>query len=312
LCTQVVGEEMMEAEPNIRSGDVERGLRLVPQLGEVMPDEADEEVRAVYEGVRTNLRVPFVNFLFRVLANYPSYLTFAWSRLEPCLLTPRFEEASDALRARALLEPVPETADVDWGSLGDLDRIRGFTDTIHYALPKLLLVVSALDEGLTGEPGTADGPSEAAVGPGVAEGTAMLPMVATGEARGRLREVLEEIKNLHGHPDVASYYRGIANWPRFLEAAWDRVSPLVGEPAYAERKRELLEEARNVALELPLTTAEEARRRGVNEEGIGEIRAVLALFRFRIISDTFLEVPLVKAFLDGPEAARHSRFSFVR
>lgn len=302
----------MGTEPNDRSGDVERGLHLVPQLGEVMPDEADEEVRAVYEGVRTNLRVPFVNFVFRVLANYPSYLTFAWSRLEPCLLTSRFEEASDALRARALLEPVPDASDVAWGSLGDLGRIRGFTDTIHYALPKLLLVVSALDEGLAGAPGTADKPSEGTVTPGVAEGTTMLPMVATGEASEKLRQVLEEIKDRHGHPDVASYYRGIANWPRFLEAAWDRVAPLVGEPAYTERKRELLEEARNVALELPLPTAEEARRHGVSEEEIDDIRAVLALFRFRIISDTFLEVPLVKAFLDGPEAARHSRFSFVR
>ena len=150
---------MGEAEPKDRSGDVERGLRLVLRLGEVMPDEAAEDVRAVYEGVRTNLRVPFVNFVFRALANYPSYLTFAWARLEPCLLAFRFEEASDALRAGALLEPVPDALGVDWGSLGDLGQIRGFTDTIHYALPKLLLVVNALDEGLAGEPGTADRPS---------------------------------------------------------------------------------------------------------------------------------------------------------
>ncbi len=303
---------MKEAEPQDRSGDVERGLRLVPRLGEVMPDEADEEVRAVYEGVRTNLRVPFVNFVFRALANYPSYLTFAWARLEPCLLASRFEEASDALRAGALLEPVPDASGVDWGSLGDLGRIRGFTDTIHYALPKLLLVVSALDEGLAGEPGTACGAWEAAVRPGVAEGAATLPMVATGEASGRLREVLEEIKSRHGHPDVASYYRSIANWPPFLEAAWERVGPLVGAPAYDERKRELLEEARNAALELPLPTAEEAFDKGMSEEQVDEIRAIVALFRFRIISDTFLEVPLVKAFLDGPEAARFSRFSFLR
>ncbi len=311
---EVVGKEVGEAEPRDRLGDIERGLRLVPRLGEVMPGEADAEVRAVYEGVRANLRVPFVNFVFRALANYPSYLAFAWARLEPSLLTSRFEEASDALRERALLEPVPNAAGVDWGSLGDLRRMRGFTDTIHYALPKLLIVVSALDEGLAGEPGTAaDGPSGAAVRPGVAEGTTVLPMVATGEASGRLREVLEEIKGRHGHPDVASYYRGTANWPPFLEAAWERVGPLVGKPAYAERKRELLEGARNAALELvPLPTVEEARWRGVSEEEIKEIQAVLALFRFRIISDTFLEVPLVKAFLDGPEAARHSHFSFLR
>ena len=303
---------MRKAEPEDRSGDVERGLRLVLRLGEVMPDEAGEEVRAVYEGVRTNLRVPFVNFLFRALANYPSYLTFAWARLEPHLLASRFEGASDALRAGALLEPVPDASGVDWASLGDLGQIRGFTDTIHYVLPKLLLVVSALDEGLTGEPGTADGPWEAAVRPGVPEGAMTLPIVATGEASGRLREVLEEIKGRHGHPDVASYYRGIANWPPFLEAAWERLGPLVGAPAYTERKRELLEEARNAALELPLPTAEEAFDKGVSEEQADEIRAIVALFRFRIISDTLLEVPLVKTFLDGPEAARFSRFSFVR
>lgn len=295
-----------------RSGDIERGLRLVPRLGEVMPDEAGEEVRAVYEGVRANLRVPLVNFVFRALANYPSYLTFAWARLEPYLLTSRFERASDALRARALLEPVPDVAGVDWGSLGDLGRIRGFTDTIYYVLPKLLLVVSALDEGLMGEPGTANGPVEAAVRPGVAKGTMMLPMVTTGEASGRLREILEEIRGRHGHPDVASYYRGIANWPPFLEAAWERVGPLVGAPAYAERKRELLEAARDAALGLPLLTAEEAFGDGVSEERVSEIQAILALFRFCIIPDTFLEVPLIKAFLDGPAAARSSRFSFIR
>jgi hypothetical protein len=211
-----------------------------------------------------------------------------------------------------LLEPVPDASGVDWGSLGDLGRIRGFTDTIHYVLPKLLLVVSALDEGLLGEPGTADGPSEAAVRPGVAEGTTTVPMVTTGEASGRLREILQEIKGRHGHPDAASYYRGIANWPPFLEAAWERVGPLVGAPAYAERKRELLEGARNAALELPLPTAEEAFDNGVSEEQAVEIRAIVALFRFRVISDTFLEVPLIKAFLDGPEAASSSRFSFVR
>jgi hypothetical protein len=30
-----------------RAEDLERGLRLIPQLGEVMPDEADKEVSTV-------------------------------------------------------------------------------------------------------------------------------------------------------------------------------------------------------------------------------------------------------------------------
>ncbi|MDQ3943463.1 MAG: halocarboxylic acid dehydrogenase DehI family protein [Actinomycetota bacterium] len=293
-----------------RAEDVERGLRLIPRLGEVMPEEAGEEVRAVYEAVRTRLRVPFVNFIFRMLANYPPYLSFAWNKIEPHLLTLHFEEAADALRARALVEPVPDAAGVDWAALGDLGQIRGFTDTIHYVLPKLLLVASALDEGLGGEPGAANG-SEAGILPGVAEGTISLSMVATHEVTGRIKEIFEEIRERHGHPDVASYYRGIAHWPKFLEAAWERVSSLVGTAPYQERKHDLLAASRSAVLELPLPSRSEALQRGLTEEQVEELRAILAVFRFRIISDMFLDVPLIKALLDGPGAARYSRFSFA-
>ena len=293
-----------------RSEDVERGLRLIPQLGEVMPDEAGEEVRAVYEETRTHLRVPVVNFLFRSLANYPPYLSFAWNKIAPHLLTPRFEEAADTLRARALVEPIYEPT--DWTSLGDLKQIRAFTDTIHYVLPKLLLVSSALDEGLGGETGAANGPREKGIPPGVTEGTTSLPMVEPDEATEETQEVFEEIRERHGHPDVASYYRGIARWPGFLKVAWERVSLLVNTPPYEERKRELLEVARSSVLELPLPSRSEVVERDImDEEQIKELRAVLAVFRFRLNPDMLLDVSLVKALLDGPEAARSSRFSFA-
>ena len=166
------------------------------------------------------LRVPVVNFLFRSLANYPRYLSVAWNKDEPRLLAPRFEEAADALRSRSLVEPISDPT--NWASLGDLSQIRAFTDTIHYVLPKLLLVSSAFDEGLLGgEKGAADGPEEAAgVRPGVAEGTTSVPPVGPDEASEATEEIFEEIRECHGHPDVASYYRGIARWPGFLAGAW--------------------------------------------------------------------------------------------
>jgi hypothetical protein len=49
----------------------------------------------------------------------------------------------------------------------------------------------------------------------------------------------------------------------------------------------------------------------MDEEQIKELRAVLAVFRFRLNPDMLLDVSLVKALLDGPEAARSSRFSFA-
>ncbi len=300
----------MEEFGRNRAEDVERGLRLIPHLGEVMPDEANEEINGIYEGMRTHLRVPFVNFIFRVLANYPPYLSFAWRKIESHLLPLRFEEQADTLRARALVEPVPERT--DWGSSVDLGQIRGFTDTIHYVFPKLLLIVSAFEEGLGGERCDRGSQPEAAVGSEVAEGTTSLQMVTSGEATGRTAEIFPEIRECHGHPDAASYYRGIAQWPEFLDAVWEIIRSLIGTPPYEEPKHALLEEARSAVLELPLPCRDEAVEHGLKKEQIEEVRAILAVFHFRVISDLFLDVSLIKAMLDGPEAARSSRFSFAR
>ena len=295
-----------------RTEDVQHGLRLIPRLGEVMPNEAEGETRQVYEDVRARLRVPFVNFVFRMLANYPSYLSFSWECLASHLLTIHFERASDALRSRALLEPLPDAEDSGLSSLGDLEDIRGFTDTIHYVLPKLLLVATALDEGLGGESGTDVDVPEDAVPPGVARGTSVLPMVAPDEAEGEVRSIFEEIRELHGHPNAASYYRGIATRPDFFSEAWGHIRPLVGSVPYREKKEELLNSARDIALGLPLPEREAARQAGVEAESLEEIRSILAVFRFRIIPDTFMEVVRIKTLLDGPEGAGSSRFSFAR
>lgn len=111
---------------------------------------------------------------------------------------------------------------------------------------------------------------------------------------------------------MASYHRGIARWPAFLKVAWERISPLVNTTPYEERKRELLEAARSSVLELPLPSRNEVVERGIiSEEQVGELRAILTVFRFRLNPDMLLDVSLIKALLDSPEAARSSRFSFA-
>jgi hypothetical protein len=47
----------------------------------------------------------------------------------------------------------------------------------------------------------------------------------------------------------------------------------------------------------------------VTEAELADIRAILAVFRLRLIPDLLLDVTLVKALLDGGEAAQSSRFS---
>ena len=294
-----------------REQDIGRGLDLIPRLGEVMPEAAEEGVQEVYEDIRNRLRVPFVNFVFRVLANYPEYLEFAWHRISPHLLTQQFEQLADDLRNRALPESISERSEVDWNGLGDLDRIRQFTDTIHYALPKLLLVATALDEGLGGKSGVSAEVDSYPVEPGVAEGTGVVPMVSPEDADTGLRALLEKIKTRHSHPGVASYYRGLANWPGFLRAVWGELDPVIDSGPVGERKLDLLRHAAGVAGLMPLPSFEEVIWLGLKDEDVQNLRAVLSVFRFRVIPDTFVEVALIKAFIDGPYAALKSPFSFA-
>lgn len=203
-----------------RTEDLERGMDLIPKLAEIVPDQADERIRPIYEDIQRTLRVPFVNFIFRSLANYPDYFESAWGHLAPVLRTRAFETASDELRARALLEPVPDASGADWETLGDMDRIRPFSDSIHYVLPKLLLIATAFDEDVPGvkpeeryRSGIGGGNPAAKIPLGVAEGTKQVQMVDPKRATGQVKELFEDIRVRHDHPGVASYYRSLGQGP---------------------------------------------------------------------------------------------------
>ena len=309
---------MMEAT---WSGDLERGMDLLARLPEVMPDEADPYVRLIYEDIRNTLRVPFVNTIFRVLANYPTYLSFVWSQLGPYLRKRSMERAADELRAGdalgPLLEEVGAPAPANWAELGDLERIRPFTDAMHYVTPKLLLVATAFDDELL-DHDASDTDDRADQGAGVplgwipigpADGMISLPLIAPHQATGQVQALFEAITRRHGHPLVATYYRALANWPQFLRVVWDHLEPIVGSAAYARHKEDVIDRALHVVRGLSLPRTGTAPAFGVSEAEVADIRAILAVFRLRLIPDLLLDVTLVKALLDGGEAARSSRFS---
>jgi hypothetical protein len=281
------------------SGRVARGMELAARRPEVMPDQADERIRPVYEEIQRTLRVPFVNLIFRTLANDPDYLVPAWKQLAPVLRTRAFEHAADELRAAALLEPVPDSSGVEWEETGPLEKVRAFNDTIHYVLPKLLLVATAWEEG---EFGGGDG-DRSEIPLGVVPGTDKAPMVSSEGASGRVQWLLEREKRAHGHPLVSSYYRILANWPDFLEAAWTRIEPLVGSGGYRERKEALAQLATRIVQRLP--AAGEIR----GAARTPEISELLGAFRREFIPSMMMDVALIKAMVDGQAAARRSRFS---
>jgi hypothetical protein len=203
------------------------------------------------------------------------------------------------------LEPLPPALELDVDSLAEAARLRAFNDTIHYVLPKLLLVASALAEGSARVPGRSADPGAGGpnLPPGIAEGTAKVEMVAPEEAGERLGELFDSIKQRHGHPLVSSYFRGLGNWPDFLGAAWDRLSPYVGSADYEARKRALTDEATGYAHRWPTVSAQ------VSEADLEQIGAIVSAFRLKFIPEMLLDATLIKALVDGREQALSSRFS---
>ncbi|MBW3570685.1 MAG: halocarboxylic acid dehydrogenase DehI family protein [Gemmatimonadetes bacterium] len=294
--------------------EIRRGMERVARMPDVMPDAASERVARVYQDVQDTLRVPIVNLIFRTLANHPDYLEGAWARIRPTLRSRAFEQAADELRAQALLEPVPDAGGVDREASGDLHRIRAFNDTIHYVLPKLLLTATLLHEMDFGPSpgGAAPGPAAGDASPipsGPAEGTSKVEMVDAETDDPRLRALFQSVKERHGHPLVSSYYRGLANWPGFLAAVWSRVEPRVRSEPYDARGRALVASAQERVRTLPVHARP---AEGPDEARRAEIRQVLTAFRLRFIPDMLLDACLIKAVVDGPDAARTSRFSVAR
>ncbi len=300
----------MEGQMN-QEEEIKRGMELAAGKPDIMPDQAGEQISPVFEDIQQTLRVPLVNLIFRTLANYPDYLENAWKALRPAFRSRVFEKEADYLHSMALLEPVPASSGVNWENIGEMDRLRAFNDTIFYVLPKLLLVTTAFYEtsfnSRSAEEGKAAKEHDSSEIPlGIAEGTGKVKMVDPEKASERVRDLFSSIKDTHGHPLVSSYYRGIANWPDFLEEAWSRIKPLVGSAAYEERKQELIEQALAGIKNLPVL---EIEKPGVEPGQREEIKLILTAFQHKFIPEMLLDVALIKAMLDGVQAVGSSRFS---
>lgn len=284
-----------------------RGLKQMPQMPDLGKDEFTEEMRAIYNDIERTLRVPFVNYIFRTLANFTEYLVPAWRALSPHLRRVDCERAGQRLRGLAAIEIAVGPLPKDLLSSEDRNAVVAFTDAIHYVLPKLLLTVTAFDMQASGDfifkPVSTSG-GAALIPYGVAQGAGKLPLLDPADADARVCSLFEDIQQLHGHPGVASFYRGLGQYPEFLDQAWQAVRRQVDTDRYRQRKQAVLALAETIVdgelgcpAPAPMVATPDA------------VRNILAVFRYRLIPDLLLDVTLIKATLDGSQDAAHSRFS---
>ncbi|QDG50594.1 hypothetical protein FIV42_07550 [Persicimonas caeni] len=218
-----------------------------------------------------------------------------------------FERAADELRDRAAPQGDLEAGGRDWSQLGALDQIGPYTDSIHYVLPKLLLVAQAFASQPDNSASTEknDAPNGQELAYGIAPGTKRVAMVDPQEAPSPVEELFEDIKQHHQHPGVASYFRSLGNWPAFLEAIWHEIRPQVGTDTYNARKSSLTGQAEQAISPL--------LRRAVARPTIpDDITAILWVFERRLIPDLLLDVTMIEALLGRTTVTGGSSFSVAK
>jgi hypothetical protein len=266
-------------------------------------------VKRLYDDLCESLRVPGVPRMFRTLANQPAFAESAWNAIRAVVRGKEFEQDADWIRTAALLEPVPIGRTVRSAAGEEIGRFRQITDTVHYVMPKVLLISSAFEAMLHTRdggvhPGPRSGPVTGALPRGPAPGTVLFATVSPTDADSRVRRLYEDILRVHGHSTVEIWFRALATRPHLLSSIWDQLRPIVGSDPWNSRKRLLLNASEGIAREwnppdLP------------SEVVTPEARALVAAFRRVLIPDVLMDVCLVKGMLDGAQSAMYSRFSAV-
>ncbi|WP_299820593.1 alpha/beta fold hydrolase [uncultured Jannaschia sp.] len=263
-------------------------------LPEVMPVEANPKVQGIYQDIQNVLRVPFVNFLFRVMASDPDYLERAWTHLRPIAGTRAFEDAASELRVLVRSSVMPDAVKDDWRELGDIDRVRAFTESIDYVLPKLLLIAMLLDKTTGSDRWVAGSP----IPMGVADGTEKIPMVDPEIADEELRRLFDDIRDRHQHPKVATYFRSLGQWPALLKRVWQGMRPHVGDKAYVKARADLIGKAERLMKEAPRADL----------AAPSEISRALEFFHQRLIPDLMLDMEMVRAMLSDTGSRSRNQF----
>lgn len=283
------------------------------------PRDADREVAQLYGAVTQRLRVPYLSPFWRALFWNPETASSLWAAVEPVMATRAFEDAAMRVRRMSLIDGAAEMpthqafkadlvrAEVDWEMR---DRIANFNAAVQYGLAKTLLAATWLNE--CGVRGAECGDSSRVQTPAVALRTLHSALVPTGlapgavpvspvpptETRGRLAELLPEIRATHGHAVDDDYFRSLGRLPEYLNAAWNAILPVVRDQPYDEHAARIRAEGRAQARAFSTAALPD-----LSPEGMERLRAVCAYYAERHLPDLLMDASMIKGITDGPERA---------
>jgi hypothetical protein len=199
-----------------------------PTISEVREEQASHEVAVIYSDIRRCMRLPLVNLVYRHLATVPGALAWVWSGVRSLILSGELDASLDRLLQNL---PIPRLESFDLTFLGDLESVdrSALGRTLHaynrgnglnlIALTTVSLVLRTPARGITG----------ISREPPPYEVRRLPRLLKVAELDAETADRVKNIAILHsGGPGVIpSLYLHLANWPRFLNGACDRISPLL-------------------------------------------------------------------------------------
>jgi hypothetical protein len=225
------------------------------RLTEISEAAAPGTVAAAYADIRRVTGVPFVVFIYRVLAAEPGRLEQAWGDLAPNLasaegLTARAEIEAARLPAAAgsvspLPKPVLDAAGLDPAAVAA--TLAGF----RQANSANIVGLWALLDGVEGRAPAPPGPAQAAAAM-VAPGMPMADLATLPAATvALLEEMSAAVAGAERPLLVPSLFRTFAHDHALLEALWQELRPVLEGPEFAGAVAGVAARGRVLAQSLP-------------------------------------------------------------
>lgn len=251
-------------------------------IPEVFESEAQGIVKDVYEDIKFVLKVPIVNFIFRALANYPEFLTYAWQQVRPNMLTINMELAASQLRFPTISTIIPTYDFQKDYHPQTLQHIKNVVSTFQYVNPKLLLIASAWSESLGNRPVVPQKKNLGQIQPGVSPNWAHIELIHIPMSPYYIKKLLLDIAQEHQSYDVSSDFRALANYPRFLEVTWHFLKSYIETDEYTLIKSTLLKEAVSIVhqeMPFPVTINGHQLEKIYSPAQIAGIMGLVSLFQ---------------------------------
>ena len=233
----------------------------------VREEDATGEVASLYSDLRTTLRLPFVNLIWRHLATIPGGLAWTWAVLKPIYQSAELERSAAALRSGLRPPDVAALPNFVWESVSvtacDRSAIASLIADYNRAnsvnLQALLAARMILaNSDITSGPRRAGSPRADAP---AAKPRDTPPLPSLAEMSSPLLALVrawDELGRLGPSDALASLYRHLGHWPGFLALGYAAILPHHRSGALQAEQRRLVARAREFASTelLPLRAAD--------------------------------------------------------